>query len=131
MKNDSNNIVKGVIAHKKIVYFTVAVLVALGVAGLSYMNKDEFPSFELKNGLIVGVYPGADASEVEDVFLLIFYTYLFLHHKLFVSLLKIVLLYVLVFCLYQKFQQRIYHSRQIGMYHKHKSLQVLKILFLP
>ena len=66
MKNDSNNIVKGVIAHKKIVYFTVAVLVALGVAGLSYMNKDEFPSFELKNGLIVGVYPGADASEVEE-----------------------------------------------------------------
>ena len=66
MSSRTSDIVKGVIAHKKIVYFVVGVLVALGIIGLSYMNKDEFPSFELKNGLIVGVYPGADAAEVED-----------------------------------------------------------------
>ena len=66
MSSRTSDIVKGVIAHKKIVYFVVGVLVALGIIGLSYMNKDEFPSFELKNGLIVGVYPGAGAAEVED-----------------------------------------------------------------
>lgn len=66
MKTNSNNIVKGAIAHKKIVYFIVGLLIVLGIVGLSYMNKDEFPTFELKNGLIVGIYPGADASEVED-----------------------------------------------------------------
>lgn len=66
MSNKTSDIVRGVIAHKRIVYFIVGILVALGIIGLSYMNKDEFPSFELKNGLIVGVYPGADAAEVED-----------------------------------------------------------------
>ena len=66
MKRNSNNIVRGAVAHRKIVYFTVGILIALGIVGLSYMNKDEFPTFELKNGLIVGVYPGADAEEVEE-----------------------------------------------------------------
>ena len=59
------DIVKGAIGHKRMVYFVVAVLIALGITGLIYMNKDEFPTFELKNGLIVGIYPGADAEEVE------------------------------------------------------------------
>ncbi len=63
---DVADIVKGAIGHKKMVYFAVAVLIALGITGLVYMNKDEFPTFEIKNGLIVGVYPGADAKEVEE-----------------------------------------------------------------
>ena len=62
---DISDIVRGSIRHKKAVYFVVAVLIAFGITGLVKMNKDEFPSFELKNGLIVGVYPGADAAEVE------------------------------------------------------------------
>lgn len=63
---DVADIVKGTISHKKVVYFIVAVICALGIFGLVRMNKDEFPTFEIKNGLIVGVYPGADAKEVED-----------------------------------------------------------------
>ena len=63
---DISDIVRGSIRHKKAVYFVVAVLIAFGITGLVKMNKDEFPSFELKNGLIVGVYPGADAAEVES-----------------------------------------------------------------
>ena len=66
MKKDSKNIVRGAIAHKRIVYFIVGVLIVLGIGGLSYMNKDEFPTFELKNGLIAGIYPGADAAQVEE-----------------------------------------------------------------
>ena len=62
---DISDIVRGSIRHKKAVYFVVAVLIAFGITGLVKMNKDEFPSFELKNGLIVGVYPGADAAEME------------------------------------------------------------------
>lgn len=62
---DISDIVRGTIRHKKIVYFIVAVLIAFGITGLVRMNKDEFPTFELKNGLIVGIYPGADAEEVE------------------------------------------------------------------
>lgn len=66
MMADISDIVRGSIRHKKAVYFVVAVLIAFGITGLVKMNKDEFPSFELKNGLIVGVYPGADAAEVES-----------------------------------------------------------------
>lgn len=63
---DVAEIVRGTIKHKRIVYFIVALIFALGIYGLVRMNKDEFPTFEIKNGLIVGVYPGADAKEVED-----------------------------------------------------------------
>ena len=61
-----DDIVKGAVAQKKIVYAAVAVLVVLGVVGLVRMNKDEFPTFEIKQGLVAGIYPGADAREVEQ-----------------------------------------------------------------
>ena len=54
------------IDHKKAVYSFVILLVLAGFMGLKYMNKDEFPTFVIKQGLIVGVYPGASAQEVED-----------------------------------------------------------------
>ena len=52
--------------QKKIVYLLVAALVVFGIAGLFKMNKDEFPTFQIKQGLIAGVYPGASAVEVEQ-----------------------------------------------------------------
>ena len=54
------------ILHKKIVYLLLACLIGVGCVGLFLMNKDEFPTFEIKQGLIVGVYPGANAEEVEQ-----------------------------------------------------------------
>lgn len=60
------NFTEGVIRYKGIVYFIVALLVALGIYGLVNINKDEFPTFEIKEGLVVGVYPGATAQEVEQ-----------------------------------------------------------------
>ncbi len=63
---DKVGIVGSVIRHKKIVYIILAALIVIGAFGLVYMNKDEFPTFEIKQGLVVGVYPGATASEVEE-----------------------------------------------------------------
>lgn len=54
------------IRHKKIVYTVVGILALAGIVSLEYMNKDEFPSFEIKQGLVVGVYPGASVDEVEQ-----------------------------------------------------------------
>lgn len=59
-------IVRGAINHKKIVYTLTIVLIILGVYGIIAMNKDEFPTFEIKMGLVAGVYPGATAAEVEE-----------------------------------------------------------------
>ncbi|MBO8452191.1 MAG: efflux RND transporter permease subunit, partial [Bacteroidetes bacterium] len=57
--------IRGTIRYKKIVYLILFLLVSVGIYGLAVINKDEFPTFEIKEGLVVGIYPGASASEVE------------------------------------------------------------------
>ena len=42
------------IENKKLVYITVLALTVIGGIGLIRMNKDEFPTFELKQGLVAG-----------------------------------------------------------------------------
>ena len=66
MKRDSANIIRSFIAHKRLIYIIVLAFIAVGVIGLFFINKDEFPSFQIKQGLVAGVFPGATASEVED-----------------------------------------------------------------
>ncbi|MGN1211015.1 MAG: efflux RND transporter permease subunit [Candidatus Cryptobacteroides sp.] len=58
--------VKWAIAQKHIVYTLVSALCLVGIVGLVKMKKDEFPSFTIKQGVVVGVYPGATAEEVEN-----------------------------------------------------------------
>ena len=41
-------------------------LMAFGIWSLPQMNKDEFPQFTMRQGLVVAVYPGATAEEVEQ-----------------------------------------------------------------
>ena len=53
------------IREKGLVLVAVLAFVGLGLFGLSRMNKDEFPVFQLKQGLVAGIYPGATAAEVE------------------------------------------------------------------
>ena len=42
------------------------VLMAFGIWSLPQMNKDEFPQFTIRQGLVVAYYPGATADEVEQ-----------------------------------------------------------------
>ncbi|MGM9791321.1 MAG: efflux RND transporter permease subunit [Candidatus Cryptobacteroides sp.] len=58
--------VRWAIAQKHIVYTLVAALCVVGIVGLKTMNKDEFPTFIIKEGVVVGIYPGATAEEVEN-----------------------------------------------------------------
>lgn len=41
-------------------------LMAFGIWSLPKMNKDEFPQFTIRQGLVVALYPGATAEEVEQ-----------------------------------------------------------------
>jgi multidrug efflux pump subunit AcrB len=41
-------------------------MMAFGIWSLPRMNKDEFPQFTMRQALLVAVYPGATASEVEQ-----------------------------------------------------------------
>ena len=65
MKNRGSYI-RSVIRHKRIVYFLTVLLIGIGIWGLLHINKDEFPTFSIKEGLVVGVYPGATAEQVEQ-----------------------------------------------------------------
>ena len=58
--------VRASIQQNRLVLIAVLVLVGAGVYGLVRMNKNEFPSFVIKQGLVAGIYPGATAAEVEE-----------------------------------------------------------------
>lgn len=49
-----------------IIFFIMAVLVAFGIWSLPQMNKNEFPSFTIRQGIVAAVYPGATAQEIEE-----------------------------------------------------------------
>lgn len=51
--------------HRQIVILLVALLSLLGIYGLLNMPKNEFPDFTVRQGLVIGVYPGATSEEVE------------------------------------------------------------------
>ena len=68
-ENKKKRLPKGIIAgsihHQKIVWIVLAAVVAFGIYALIDMKKDEFPAFSYPQGIVAGVYPGANAEEVE------------------------------------------------------------------
>lgn len=52
--------------HHGIVAALFLILMAFGIYSLPKMNKDEFPQFTMRQALVVAIYPGATASEVEQ-----------------------------------------------------------------
>lgn len=67
---DNNKEQTGLIAlamkYNKIVLLLVSILVIFGAFALYQMPKQEFPTFTIRQGVVVGVYPGATSSEVEE-----------------------------------------------------------------
>ena len=53
-------------SNPKIIFLIVGILVALGIYGLDRMNKQEFPEFVIRQGIVAAVYPGASSEEVEQ-----------------------------------------------------------------
>lgn len=52
--------------YHHIVLLIVVCLMVFGVFGLAEMNKNEFPDFTIRQGVVVAVYPGATAEDVEQ-----------------------------------------------------------------
>ena len=59
-------ITETVMANPKIIFLIVGLLVVLGIYGLDKMNKQEFPEFVIRQGIVAAVYPGASSEEVEQ-----------------------------------------------------------------
>ncbi|MDR0420464.1 MAG: efflux RND transporter permease subunit, partial [Prevotellaceae bacterium] len=60
------NIISSAMRYNRIMLLITVLLVGLGVFGLVKMPKQEFPPFTIRQGLIIGVYPGATSGEVEE-----------------------------------------------------------------
>ncbi len=52
--------------HHGLVMALFVLLMVFGIWSLPQMNKDEFPQFTIRQGLVVALYPGATADEVEQ-----------------------------------------------------------------
>lgn len=63
--SNRHHILSAMRSHK-IIFFIVACLVAFGIFALTRLNKDEFPQFTIRQGVVAAVYPGASAQEVEE-----------------------------------------------------------------
>ncbi len=59
------DIIEWSMKHSLIVFLLTGLLVILGIVALIVMPKQEFPGYTIRQGLIVGVYPGATSEEVE------------------------------------------------------------------
>lgn len=60
------NIVSLGLQYRRIVMLITITLIAWGVYSLAVMDKNEFPSFTIREGVVAAVYPGADATKVEQ-----------------------------------------------------------------
>lgn len=60
------SLVEAAMHYHYIVILVTTLLIAFGIVGLAKMNKNEFPDFTIRQGIVVAVYPGASAEDVEQ-----------------------------------------------------------------
>lgn len=52
--------------YRKVVLLIASVLIAFGIYGLIKMDKNEFPGFTIREGVVAAVYPGANVEQLEQ-----------------------------------------------------------------
>ena len=66
MAEKKRNIVEWAMHYRQIVIMVTCVLIAFGIWGLADINKNEFPDITIRQGVVIAVYPGASAMDVEQ-----------------------------------------------------------------
>ena len=59
------NFTKFTMHNYRLVVFFILLLISGGLASVMFIPKQEFPEFKMAIGMLVAVYPGAPADEVE------------------------------------------------------------------
>jgi multidrug efflux pump subunit AcrB len=62
----NNKIIEWAMKNRQIVILLVAALFIAGVYSLVMMSKQEMPEYIIRQGVVVGVYPGASSQVVEE-----------------------------------------------------------------
>jgi multidrug efflux pump subunit AcrB len=71
------NMIEAAMKYRQIILSFVVVMMALGAIALFTMPRNEFPDFTIRQGVIVGVYPGANSQEVEEQLTTVVENYIF------------------------------------------------------
>ncbi|MDR3706445.1 MAG: efflux RND transporter permease subunit [Paludibacteraceae bacterium] len=66
MKRKKIGFIGWAMRYHNITNILVVVFVIIGVVALLKMPRNEFPQFTIRQGLVIGVYPGATSAEVEE-----------------------------------------------------------------
>lgn len=66
MKHRKTGFIGWAMRYHNITNILVVVFVLIGVVALLKMPRNEFPQFIIRQGLVIGVYPGAGSAEVEE-----------------------------------------------------------------
>jgi len=64
--NKNNKIIEWALQNRQIIILLVSVLFIAGIYSLINMSKQEMPEYIIRQGVVVGVYPGANSKEVEE-----------------------------------------------------------------
>ncbi|MGI4973515.1 MAG: efflux RND transporter permease subunit, partial [Janthinobacterium lividum] len=59
-------LIEAAMRNKQVVLALAFTLMAFGLYGLFNMPRNEFPDFTIRQGLLIGVYPGASSRQVEE-----------------------------------------------------------------
>ena len=62
----SVSFVESAMKNRQIVFLVISLLVLLGIYALKTMPRQEFPTVTIRQGLVIGAYPGASSQQVEE-----------------------------------------------------------------
>lgn len=63
---EKKSLIEIALRHKQIALCMAGILIVIGVYALFNMSRNEFPEFTVRQGLVIGYYPGASSAQVEE-----------------------------------------------------------------
>jgi multidrug efflux pump subunit AcrB/outer membrane protein TolC len=81
MARNKTDIIGSAMRNRNIVMLIVFVMMIIGVVALLKMPRNEYPQFTIRQGVIVGVYPGATSEEVEAQLTRVVENYIFSYQE--------------------------------------------------
>jgi multidrug efflux pump subunit AcrB/outer membrane protein TolC len=77
MSQKKTGFIEAAMRNRNIVILIVALFMLIGIVALKKMARNEFPEFTIRQGVVVGVYPGATSAEVESQLTTVVENYIF------------------------------------------------------
>jgi multidrug efflux pump subunit AcrB/outer membrane protein TolC len=77
MSHKKTGFIEAAMRNRNIVILITVLLMLIGVVALKKMARNEFPEFTIRQGVVVGVYPGATSAEVESQLTTVVENYIF------------------------------------------------------